>query len=218
MGGWCAAVLVAVWAAPAARAEIVDRIAVTVGDRVITLSEIRLQIRINAFLNETQPDYSAEERRRAAGRIVDQVLLEREIELSRFSEVAMVDVLEELGEIRATRFQRDDDYLRELDARQISEDDLKRYLQLQIRTLRFVDFRFRAGVQVTDQEIQRYYEQEFLPAWKKEKRGEPPLADEVRDDVEELLMGRHVDVNTEQWLAQARKQARIRYHEEAFQQ
>ena len=51
-------------AAPAA-AEVVDRIAVSAAGQVITLSDIRRHIRITAFLEKAQPEYSqrSEERR-----------------------------------------------------------------------------------------------------------------------------------------------------------
>ena len=53
---YLAAILIACLAVAA---EIIDRIAVTVDNRVITESEIMRQIRITAFLNGKQPVFSA---------------------------------------------------------------------------------------------------------------------------------------------------------------
>ena len=46
------------------RAEIIDRVAVVVGKRVITESEIVREIRLTAFLNGAPLDFSAASKRR----------------------------------------------------------------------------------------------------------------------------------------------------------
>jgi hypothetical protein len=63
-------------------AEIIDRIAVTVEKQVITESEIWRQIRITAFLNGEEPDFSSAAKRTMADRLVEQVLIRRELETS----------------------------------------------------------------------------------------------------------------------------------------
>ena len=73
-----------------AGAEIIDRVAVTVDKRVITESEIVRQIRITAFLNNEQPDFSASSKRVTADRLVEQVLIRRELESTRYSAPAPV--------------------------------------------------------------------------------------------------------------------------------
>ena len=197
-------------------AEIVDRIACTVGAQVITESEILLQIRLAALMNREQPDFSAASKSRAAARLIDQSLLAREMDVSRFPEPAMTEVTQDLAELKE-RFQGEEQYRNELASRGIKEDELKQYLQWQLRLLRFVDFRFRAGVQITGDEVQDYYRKEFLPAWTKTNKSEaaPPL-DDVSEDIEEVLIQRQVDVNTEQWLKQARSLTPIRTRDEVF--
>jgi hypothetical protein len=55
--------------------EIIDRIAVSVEDSVITESELRKEIRVMAFLDETEPDLSGANKRKAAERLIDQYLM-----------------------------------------------------------------------------------------------------------------------------------------------
>src|SRR6476660_4088835 len=52
------------------RAEIIDRIAVVVGNRVITESEILREIRLTALLNDEPLDFSAVSKRKTADRLV----------------------------------------------------------------------------------------------------------------------------------------------------
>ena len=60
------AIIAALMAVPAA-AVIVDRVAATVGIKVITDSEIDLRIRLTAFQNDEKPDFSLAARRHGFG-------------------------------------------------------------------------------------------------------------------------------------------------------
>src|SRR5262245_9914320 len=54
------------------QAEIIDRIAVVVGNGVITESQIIREIRLAAFLDGKPLDFSAESKRKTADRLVEQ--------------------------------------------------------------------------------------------------------------------------------------------------
>ena len=55
--------------------ETLDRIAVTVGRHVISEQDILQDIRISAFIDGKAPDFSAEQKRKAAERLMDQYLV-----------------------------------------------------------------------------------------------------------------------------------------------
>ena len=80
----CISICLAGLAALAGRAEIIDRIAVSVGNRVITESDLDREIRVTAFLNDQKPDFSPENKRRTAERLVDQRLMRTELDMSRY--------------------------------------------------------------------------------------------------------------------------------------
>ena len=67
----------------ALHAEILDRIAVTVGKHVITEGDILLDLRIAAFLDQKAVDASGDQKRKTADRLVDQYLLLQEASTSR---------------------------------------------------------------------------------------------------------------------------------------
>src|SRR5438477_7552515 len=73
--------LVFLWLALAiaASATIIDRVSVSVGNRVITASELDRQIRVTAFQNGVKPDFSPAARRATADRMVEQKLIQREL-------------------------------------------------------------------------------------------------------------------------------------------
>src|SRR5271154_646275 len=73
-------VLTAMAASPA---EIIDRIAVTVGKEVITESDVIRDLRISAMLDQKPVDLSGPEKRKAADRLVDQALILKEADFIR---------------------------------------------------------------------------------------------------------------------------------------
>ena len=67
----------------ASGAELLDRMAATVGDYAITSSAVFRQLRLEAFLDGRTPDFSPASRRQAAERLGEQQLVRREMELTR---------------------------------------------------------------------------------------------------------------------------------------
>ncbi|MBI1792128.1 MAG: hypothetical protein HYR60_31780, partial [Acidobacteria bacterium] len=111
------------------RPEIVDRVAVRVGNAVIAESDILREIRLAAFLNGEPPDFGPGARRQTAERLVDQRLIRKEIETGRYPEPEPSGVEAVLKEALTSR--------RDLSAYRISEDDLKAHLTWQLTALRF---------------------------------------------------------------------------------
>src|ERR1700688_4258 len=70
--------------AATARAEIIDRVAVSVGNRVITASGLDRQIRVAAFQDGVTHDFSPATRRATAERMVEQKLIQLELVNSRY--------------------------------------------------------------------------------------------------------------------------------------
>jgi peptidyl-prolyl cis-trans isomerase SurA len=198
------------------RAEVIDRIAVTLDNQIITESEVAREIRLSAFLNGDPLDFSPEARRKAAGRLVEQKLIRREIELGRYVEPSKEDVAAMLKQIQTQRFRDPEDYRQALEKCGVSEGDLAAHLLWQLTLLRFIDARFRPGVQVSDEEVRAYFDREQH----KLETGDPgkqPRFEDFRDQISETLINQRVDQQMDDWLAAARKRTRIVFHPEAFQ-
>ena len=67
-----------------AHAEVIDRLAITVGRQVITELQLDEELRVTALLNQKPVDRSISARRAAANRLIEQLLVRREMELSRY--------------------------------------------------------------------------------------------------------------------------------------
>jgi len=212
------AVLMVMASGAAMAQEALDRVAVSFGLEVITLSAIRRQLRMDAYLAGQPPEDTPEARRAAAERLIDQALVRREMNLSRYTPIPMAEVRQRVEAYREKLGLTPEAFVKELAKYGFEPDDFLNELYWQATLLRFVQFRFSPSVQVDDDEVREYYQKEYVPRLRQMMPGEepPPLAD-VRERIVGILASRKENVVLEQWLETTRQQARIRYHEEAFQ-
>ncbi len=199
--------------AVAARAEIIDRIAVAVGNQVITTSDIDREIRIAAFLDGVKPDLTATAKRAAADRMVEQMLMRREIRNSRYPEPPASEVLPVLEKFKKQNFASDEEYQRSLREDGITEKDVIAALVWQRTMLRFVELRFGANLQVSEQEMRDRFEQVEAPAARAANPGQPPVYEDARSRIQESLIQEHTDRQIDDWLKEVRQRTVITYHE-----
>jgi hypothetical protein len=196
-----------------ARAETLDRIAVTVGRHVITESDILLDLRVSAFIDGKAPDFSGTAKRKAAGRLVDLYLVLEDATVTRSVMPSAADLAGLLEPIRA-RYSSDADYQMALAHAGISEIDLQGHLLEGLRMMRYTDLRFRPEVQITDQDLH----DAFSALAGKQPASEPaPGFESNRERLEELVMNRRILEALDRWLAMARGETSILYRDAAFQ-
>ncbi len=213
----CIAVL-ATLTAPPGRSEIIDRIAVSVGNQVITTSGIERQIRAVAFLNGATPDLSPTARRAAAERMIEQKLIQRELDTGRYVSPGPEQVAPLISQIQNERFGGNAaEFNRALAAAGLSLDDLREEILWQQTLLAFIDSRFRPLVQVSDDEIREYFEKVVKPAAQAANPGVPVDLEDYREKIDETLAGPRVDEEANRWLKEMRSRTAITFNEEAFQ-
>lgn len=195
--------------------EIIDRIAVTVEDSVITESQLRKEIRVMAFLDGTEPDLSGANRRRAAERLIDQYLMRREMRFTRYPDPDPDEITAQMKQV-AGRYKSAPEYRAALDRGGITEADVRDAITRAIAVVHFIDLRFRPEVQIVEPELMGYFQKECLPAWKKTHTGPDPTFDELRSECEEAMVSQGVDQRVESWLKDTRGRTRIHFEEDAF--
>lgn len=198
-------------------ATIIDRIAVSVGNRVIAASDIDREIRVAAFLNGVKADFSPAARRAAADRMVEQLLVRLEIESNRYPPPTDADVQAALEDFKKQHFPDDAAYRIALADYGVSDKDVFNEIAWQRTLLTYIDVRFRPSVQVSDQEIGDYFQQTVKPAADIAHPGQPANLEDYRSQIEETLAGKKEDDELSRWLEQAKRRNAIVYHSEAFQ-
>ncbi len=198
------------------RAEIIDRVAITAGQQVITELQIDEEMRVTAFLNREPVTRSPEARRAAADRLVEQLLVKREMELSHYPLPDAEDVNKYLEQIR-NNFGSPAIFEQALESYNLAEATLREHLNLQLTTLRFIELRFRPDVGVSDADIQNYYQRE-ISNWKSNHAGAgPPTLAALRESIRKTLVDQRTDEVLNTWLEESRKQLNIVYLDKSLQ-
>ena len=197
-----------------AHSEILDRIAVSIGSQVITESAIIRELRVDAFLDRKPVDLSPDAKRKAAERLVDQILILQEAEESHLTLASPEDAAK-MVEGEKSKFGSDDSYRAALAQYQITEKDLTEHLLDGLRELRFTDLRFRPVVEISDADVREYYDK-LASGWRDAGKGSMPSFEESRSQVEELLSNQRTMAALDQWLEATRAGKRIEYREAVF--
>jgi hypothetical protein len=190
------------------RAEVLDRIAIIVDRRVITQLQIDEELRVTAFLNNQPVTRDSGARRAAAGHLIEQLLVQREMELSHYPLPLPADVDKYVAQVRAALLNYKD-FEAALRSYGLTPDVLRQHLALQLTTLQFIEFRFRPDLGISSSDVETYY-QHYIAAWKAEHPDAPPptLAD-LKDSIRKTLAEHRTDEALDAWLEETRKQANI---------
>lgn len=81
------------------------------------------------------------------------------------------------------------------------------YTRTRIEILSFIELRFRQGIRIAPEEIEKYYRETLLPQYPAGQN--PPPLEQVSARVEEILLEQQVNVLFDNWLANLRKQGQI---------
>jgi len=196
-------------------AEIIDRIVITVGNQVITQSQVDEEIRVTAFLNRDKLDLSADAKKEAASRLIEQALIKREMDLSRYPLPELSDASESLKTLKAM-YPSEAQFQDALESYGITSDDLTHRLWWQLTLLRFIDYRFRPGIQIPTSDVQAYYRQQ-VSQWEQKGTKPIPTLEESRDQIEEILTQKRIDKALDQWIKDTRSQVTITYLDPGLQ-
>jgi peptidyl-prolyl cis-trans isomerase SurA len=184
---------------------------------VITASDLRREIRVNAFLEGAKPDFSPENKRKTADRMVEQRLVRRELELSRYPTPSKSEVDPMLKEFQQEYYANPADYERALAQYGITDQQVRDHLLWQLTLLRFVEVRFRPGVQVSDEAVASYFEKVIKPAAQLANPAQTISIDDYREQIEDALIEQQVDKDLSAWIDEAKKRTGVEYRSEVFQ-
>jgi hypothetical protein len=191
-----------------ANAVIVDRVAVSVGTKVITDSEISERIRLTAFENGQTPDFSLMSRRDATKKLIDQKLIDREMEIGHYPHLAAQRGVQLLAGFIEQNYKSDRlTFDAALTRASLTEADLRDDLLREADLLTFLDLRFRPAVEVTEQDIRKYFDEKLSP------RTGSQAFNELRAQIEQELTTERSDEQLNIWLDDQRTRTKIDYLE-----
>ncbi len=206
---WClSCVLAGILISTLLKAEIGDRVAAVVNNRVITLSDLQW-----SFVNSQKPAPADPEERKksmdaALNRLIEQELVAQEVEKEPLFTLREEDVDSELKKLER-RYGSRAQLEAELKRSGLPLEQLRINIRRQLSLLKFIDVRFRPFVIVLPDEIATYYRETLVPELKKEGIEHPPSLEKMSAQIEEILIEQKVDQELEKWLSNVRKRAKI---------
>jgi hypothetical protein len=194
---------------------IIDRIAIIVGNSIVKDSDISRDLRVTSFLNDDPLNLSAEARKAAASRLVDQIFIRREIQLGNYATASPQEANKELDQLVQQRFKSQSSLQGALKKYGITAPDLRSHFLWQVTVLRFIDARFKPAVLVTDAEVENYYNEHRVAL----QRQHPSKADleNARPEITDLIAAQRVNKLFFSWLDEQRKATSIKYVEGSLQ-
>jgi len=190
------------FAAPAPPQQIVDRIVARIEDDIITLSEVRELAAYQQLI-----DGRVESDDRLLSELIEQWVINNEATSSYFPAPAASEVDREAARIES-RFPSQQAYRERLAALGLSQEAVRRMVTREIYLARYLDYKFRPSVQVSDDDIAKYYREELVPPLT--AKGEKiPTLDSVSDQIREVLVQRGIDDRAASWLDQTKSRLKI---------
>jgi parvulin-like peptidyl-prolyl isomerase len=199
-----------------ARGETIDRIAASIGNRVVTTSALDRQIRVAAFQDGVKLDFSPAHRRAMLDSMIEQKLVQLELENSRYPLPDPSELTPAIDEFKKAHFKDEAAYQAALAEYGITEEDFKELLLWQRTLLLFIQVRFESGIQVSADDVEQYFTKTVKPAAEAAHPGQPVSLDDYRDQIERKLTGQRADQQMDVWLRDVRKRTDVVVHEDAL--
>ncbi len=198
-----------------AHAVVLDRIAVVVGTDVITEDVVIEELRLDEFMASQPLDLSPQERRAAAGRMVDQQLIRQEMEVTQYQPPAASEADAMLRTFRRQHFRTEAEYRAALEKYGITEDALKQHLLWQLTAIRFTDWRFGGIGQPAPEPSANRELPPGTPSPAKTPSPDQPV--QSADRATASPGDANVDQQLDAWLKQAHSTTKVTFKQEAFQ-
>ena len=204
-------VLFCVFATVCSAQQVVDKMVATVNAGVrtdlITYSDLMWQLALQPRTVLDNP--SSEDLNRALRLLIDQRLILQEAEKI----PTIVPTQREVSDARddlARNFASVTEFQDRLQRVGLTSEKLNEIVEQRLKMEKYLDFRFRNFVVISQKEIADYYRDVYTPRVKARLPGRivPPL-EQVRDEIEKTLMEAKIESDTDAFLDQARERAEI---------
>ncbi|MGD0347229.1 MAG: SurA N-terminal domain-containing protein [Terracidiphilus sp.] len=194
---------------------VLDRAVAVVNKHVILASDIEDEIRLSVLDPNNVPQVELT-RQQALDQLISRTLIEQQIRQQDMQAVvpSQEEVDARLHEIRAElpicvrqNCVSDAGWKVFLAAHGLTAERVEAYLSYRLEILRFIEQRFRQGIQISPQQIDLYYHEKLVPQY---ASGEsvPPL-EQVAPRIQEILLQQQVNMLFDAWLTNLRQQGDV---------
>jgi hypothetical protein len=185
-----------------------------VDDDLITQSDLIWNLALNPKVPSPGGPVSSDVLSRELDVMIEQRLIAHEAARLPSADLTQDEVDKKRAEL-ISQFKSEAEFRQRIESVGLTPDRLEELIRRQFEIERFIDFRFRSFVFVTEQEIQRYYDEVFSKLMK-DKGAVPPSLDaelpdngKVRDKIVQILKVDKIEQEISRWLRDASQRAEI---------
>ena len=210
---------IALWLLPLSNlwaGQLLDRAIATVNGHVLLASEWDEELRYECFMaKRPSQELTAEDRKAALDRLIDQELLREQMHSAEFKLVSSSEVDQQMESLKNqfTPQGEGKTWEQSLASYGISEKLIRDHVESELNQLRLVEARLRPSIQVDAQAVESYYKEQMLP---KLPPGQQPELGQMAPQIRELLVETKLNELLSSWLETLRSQARIQVLDPSF--
>ena len=190
--------------------EVLDRMIATVNGHAILQSDWDDELRYECFMSgHPMRDLTAEDRRAAFERLIDQELLREQMGSTDFKPTGSEEISTQVGELKK-QYALDhsgESWDEALAKYKVTESEIAVHVELELNALRLVDARLRPSIQIDAAAVEEYYKKELLP---KLPTGQQIPLQQATPKIRELLFQEKMNELLSSWLESLRAQGQIR--------
>lgn len=194
---------------------LLDRVIAVINGDVLLQSDLQAEEDFAALQPLSLPQ-GKDLDRRAAQRLVNRVLILQQMRTQGATqEVSDEEVQKDLDSLRKQipacvqyRCETDAGWAKFLSDHHLTPEEVQTRWRQRMQILNFIDIRFRAGLRISQPEIEQYYDKTFVPEFKKQNANPPSLAS-ISNRIEEVLLQQHVNALLQDWLKSLRDQGNV---------
>jgi hypothetical protein len=194
--------LLAIAAMRVAGQEVIDRIVARVEGDILLLSEIHALSRYQELV-----DGKSEGDAQILDRLIDQWIVRNEASTARFPRPSEEDIDKGIERVQKS-FPSAAEY--ESRKRQVglTDAEIRELVASQLYLTNYLDSRFRPSAQVTQKEVEDFYQSGVVA--RAQVRGQtPPTLDAAHDLIQEALVQRSIDEQANRWLSESRSRVHV---------
>lgn len=203
---------------------VLDRVEAVVNHQAILTSDIENELRLSILDPSSGTRRRPLTARRALQLLISRTLIQQQINQGYVQAPAPTDA-EVAGRMKMLREQlpacvrancaTDAGWQAFLKENNLTESEVSSYIRLRLVVLGFIENRFRQGIQISHQQVEKYYNETLLPEYPSGQT--PPPLKTVAPRIEEILLQQQVNVLFGAWLNDLRKQGEVEVLDKALE-
>jgi hypothetical protein len=192
---------------PAPAQKVVDQILMLVNDEVITRTDLLWSLALDPETPSPAGPVSSDMLKRKLDVMIDERLIAQEAARIPAAEITQDDISKKRSEL-ISRFPSEAVFRERVMSVGLTPARIDELLRQRVAVDRFIEFRFRSFVFVSEQELQRYYDERLAPEIRQAGQVPPPL-DQVRERIGQVLKEEKINEEIDRFLTAARQRADI---------